>query len=285
MSQNTPELKKDDGGYIVFGIAIALGLLVMKDVIPLLLFLVGGVGSWRLWKRYQKKQLDKQTHLNEVFYHLVKENEGWITPLDLAMNAQVSAEDVQGFLDQKATEFSAQFEVTDQGGILYYFSTAQAWLESSVNDQMELLETQAENLTSTASQFTEDLNTDSQISQTNPNNSKSVSLFPIPSKIPADIPQNLNQLELAKRLKVHPNTVSRWKTKPQFQEWSFQKDPDQIAWQYSLKTRRFSPVFKSSVPRLEKTGLASDRVLRSKKQSNSQSPFSQFHRDKHFKSS
>lgn len=267
MSQNTPELKKDDGGYIVFGIAIALGLLVMKDVIPLLLLLVGGVASWRLWKRYQKKQQDKQTHLNEVFYQLVRENEGWITALDLAMNAQVSAEDVREFLDQKATEFSAQFEVTEQGGILYYFSTAQAWLESSVNDEVEWLEAQAESSTSNDSQALKYSKSEQKSELPSSQNSKSVSLFPIPSTIPANIPQNLNQLELAKRLKVHPNTVSRWKTKPQFQEWSHQKDPDRIAWQYSLKTRRFSP------------------ALNSKKQPNSQSPFHQFQPKNHFKSS
>ncbi|WP_413162755.1 helix-turn-helix domain-containing protein [Capilliphycus salinus ALCB114379] len=240
MSQITPEPKKDEGGYVAFGIAIALGLLVMKDTIPLLLLLVGGLGAWRFWKRYQKKQLDKLTHLNQVFYRLVQENDGWITPLDLAMNSQVQAEDVREYLDRKATEFSAHFEVTDQGGIVYYFSTAQAVISSSEFEEIQFLQNQTVNSTPIASQPPEK-------PQPEPTKKNEVSLFPIPPSIQAEIPENLNQLELAKRLNVHPSTLSKWKTKPQFTDWCCQKDPDNITWKFSNQTKRFYPVYQKNI--------------------------------------
>ena len=247
MSQNTPEPKKDDSGYVVFGIAIALGLLVMKDTIPLLLLLVGGIGAWRFWKRYQKKQQEQLAHLNGVFYRLIKENNGWITPLDLAMNSQVGAEDVREYLDRKAMEFSAQFEVTEQGGILYYFSTTQAFISSLEDEEIEFLQHQphqpgqTESSTPGASQSCEQ-------PQPEPANKNEISLFPVPPSVQAKIPDFLNQLELAKRLNVHPSTLSKWKTKPQFKDWCMQKDPDNITWNYSGKTKRFYPIFQPHHP-------------------------------------
>ncbi len=236
MSQNTPEPKKDESVTVVFGIAIALGLLVMKDTIPLLCLLAGGVGAWRLWKRYVRKRQDKFTHLDQVFYRLIRENDGWITPLDLAMNAQVPSEDVREFLDQKASEFSAQFEVTEQGGILYYFSTAQSLISSLEEEKIDgLPNIKAETVTAV------DLNSEKP---------GEVSLFPVPlSPTPAslDIPENLNQLELAKRFNVHPSTLSKWKTKPQFKDWCYQRDPDHIIWQYSEEKKRFYPIIPQSI--------------------------------------
>lgn len=239
MSQNTPEPKKDEGGYVAFGIAITLGLLVMKDTIPLLLLLVGGLGAWRLWKRYQKKHLDKLTHLNLVFYRLIQENDGWITPLDLAMNSQVQAEDVREYLDKKATEFSAHFEVTEQGGIVYYFSTAQALISSSEFEEIQFLQNLTQNPLINASQPPEQ-------PQPEPAKKNEISLFPVPPSVQSQIPNSLNQLELAKRLNVHPSTLSKWKNKPQFPDWICQKDPDNITWKYSSQTKRFYPGFQSS---------------------------------------
>jgi hypothetical protein len=237
MSQNTPQHKKDDSGSIAFGIAIALGLLVMKDTIPLLLLLIGGIGAWRLWKHYDKKQQDRLTSLNQVFYRLIQDNQGWITPLDLAMNSQVNTEDVREFLDKKATEFSAHFEVTEQGGIVYYFSTAQALIDS-LEDQENQGVNQTENQIISPNQPPEE-------PQPKLPNKNEISLFPVPPDSPstqAEIPSNLNQIELAKRLNVHPSTLSKWKTKAQFSEWCKQKDPDQITWKYSEQDKRFYPV-------------------------------------------
>jgi hypothetical protein len=256
MSQNTPEPKKDDSGYVAFGIAIALGFLVMKDTIPLLLLLAGGIAAWRIWKRYHKKQQDQLTHLDQVFYRLIRQNDGWITPLDLAMNAKLPAENVREYLDKRATEFSAQFEVTEQGGILYYFSTAKSWLLSSEDEQIDCLQKHEENSTLPPSQPPEPPQSESA-------KKNEVALFPVPpspTKLPLEIPNSLNQLELAKRLNVHPSTLSKWKTKPQFIDWIRQKDPDKMTWKYSEKTKRFYPVFKSNTSSKDNQFLSQNKL-------------------------
>jgi uncharacterized protein YjcR len=72
-------------------------------------------------------------------------------------------------------------------------------------------------------------------------NPKSVVLFPVKPSSPGVLASTLNQSELAQRLGVHPNTISKWKTKPEFSDWSYQRDPEAIAWNYSTETKRFSP--------------------------------------------
>ncbi|MCZ0900528.1 hypothetical protein ON021_24625, partial [Microcoleus sp. HI-ES] len=76
------------------------------------------------YKLYQQQQKHKLAHLDSVFYKLIKENQGRVTALDLAMNAKLPGEKVQEYLDERASEFAADFEVTEQGGILYYFQIA-----------------------------------------------------------------------------------------------------------------------------------------------------------------
>ena len=120
MSEPNPPAK----GYLPLLIPVAVLLMLQK--IPLLMLTVGGWGSWRLWNYYQQRQQDQLANLDDVFYRLIRENQGRITPLDLAMHSKISGTTVQQYLDQKAVEFSAQFDVTDQGGIIYYFETAQS---------------------------------------------------------------------------------------------------------------------------------------------------------------
>jgi outer membrane lipoprotein SlyB len=46
---------------------------------------------------------------------------------------------------------------------------------------------------------------------------------------------------LAKRLGVHPKALSRYKSKPDFSEWSQKKDPNSIAWTYDSVSKIFCP--------------------------------------------
>ncbi len=55
------------------------------------------------------------------------------------------------------------------------------------------------------------------------------------------VPKLLTQVQLANRLKVHPSTISKRKTKPDFIQGRREKDPEAIAWEYSRDTKRFSP--------------------------------------------
>jgi outer membrane lipoprotein SlyB len=46
---------------------------------------------------------------------------------------------------------------------------------------------------------------------------------------------------LARRLGVHPKALSRYKSKPDFSQWSQKKDPNSIAWTYDSVSKIFCP--------------------------------------------
>ena len=212
MSDSNPKINPPEREYLTLLLPVAVVLFILQKAFPLAILTVGGWGSWRMWKYYQQRQQNQLATLDEVFYRLIRENQGRITALDLAMHSQQSGTKVQEYLDQRATEFAAQYEITDQGGMIYYFPTAQP--ASTVEDPLPSLPVE---------------------------NPKSVVLFPVKPSSPGVLPSTLNQSELAQCLGVHPNTISKWKTKPEFSEWSYQRDPEAIAWNYSAETKRFSP--------------------------------------------
>lgn len=191
-SKDIKSVQKGSGGYLPLLIPIAIGIVAIAGAEEILLPLVAIAGIGWAWKRYQKQQQKKLAHLNAVFYRLIQENQGRITALDLAMKSNVPGSEVQKYLNERMREFSAQLEVTEQGGLLYYFETAFAPV----------------------------------FNEFAPDNS---------------LPSPLTQIELAKRLNVHPTTVSKWKSKPEFPEWSRGKDPEALAWEYDAFSKRFAP--------------------------------------------
>ena len=179
-----------------------------------------GIG-WA-YKLYQQQQKHQLAYLDSVFYRLIKENQGRVTSLDLAMNAKLPGSKVQEYLDDRASEFAADFEVTEQGGILYYFQVA-----PNVNQT----ETIPVKIAITAPEINQ-----KEVPNKNPE------LFPITSKNSAANPKiSFTQTELSRRFKVHATTIGKWKIKPEFGDWSREKDPEAIAWEYSTENKRFYP--------------------------------------------
>ena len=74
-------------------------------------------------KRQQKKALNQKVNeqLQSTFYRMVLENEGRVTVLKFAMHSQLPAATAKEYLDQKAKEFNADFTISEDGGISYYF--------------------------------------------------------------------------------------------------------------------------------------------------------------------
>ncbi len=218
MAESPSDSSKNLSPTFILMLTVAFLFLVFQKTLPLLLLVGVGSGAWQIGQRWQKRQQRQQATLDEVFYRLIQQHQGRITTLDLTLNAKLPPQQVQQYLDQRAAEFSAQFDVTDQGGIVYYFQTVK-------------------NLTLSAERLEIESKKDD------------VSLFPLhptsPSEEKTVFPLEFNQSELAQRLNVHPSTIRNWKHKPQFQHWSSQKDPDAIPWQYSLETKRFYPVIPS----------------------------------------
>ena len=81
-------------------------------------------GTWLVWKE-KKKQDDllevRQRQLEFNFLTTLQANDGSITPISFAIANQLSLEESKQYLDKKATELNADFEVTEDGGVSYKF--------------------------------------------------------------------------------------------------------------------------------------------------------------------
>jgi hypothetical protein len=93
------------------------------------------LGGWLVLGMYQQKRrntkalaaeknehlrLQEQARLLE-FYQMLQANNGKITLLGFAMQSQLPATEAKEFLDQKAKEFNANFQVSEEGSISYHF--------------------------------------------------------------------------------------------------------------------------------------------------------------------
>jgi len=225
------------GGCLILILPTALVTVFLFATWPVLLALVVLSASLNIWQRHQWQQWSQQ--VNPIFNQLIQENRGCITPLDLAMKANFSAETAKRYLDTKAEEFGAQRRNQEDQGTVYYFITAST-LGSIFDDSEPPSQPQSEAFTSSAVPLMEP-----QVQQ----QSQTESLTEAPQEKAGEVPQfvqtsaaSLIQAELAKRLEVHSSTVYKRRADPDFPEWSRSRDPEGIAWNYSPETREFVPL-------------------------------------------
>lgn len=274
MSKKTQTL--DSNSTTSFPIVISLGLGLLMLGLSRRLFTIFAIGSGLTWlfRCYQKQQKYQQDCLDFTFYQLIRENQGYVTAIDLAMKSKLPGKVVQEFLEQQAKAFAAELEITKQGGLLYYFPTAisliasqekeeverpknqilAAWeksskLKNSVGDKSPCLTEKvvsvfgdsiydthfrSEGITQRVSNH-QTLQKHSQVSANLKPPTENYQ-FESTNKI---VSLSLTQKELASRLNVHSSTISKRKTKPDFSQWSRQKDPESIAWEYVKEKARF----------------------------------------------
>lgn len=86
------------------------------------------LGSWLALGAYRQGQQDKKAiacllsdRLHFTFLRLLQTGNGYITVFQFALEAQLTAIAARQFLDEKAKEFDANFEVSNEGTISYYF--------------------------------------------------------------------------------------------------------------------------------------------------------------------
>ncbi|MBD2198457.1 MULTISPECIES: hypothetical protein [Calothrix] len=87
------------------------------------------IGGWLIWSLAQQKRKEQalileaeQKRISLIFLELVDNNAGSITVFQLARNAEISIKDAKQYLDDKAKEPNATFEVNEEGNMLYRFS-------------------------------------------------------------------------------------------------------------------------------------------------------------------
>jgi hypothetical protein len=82
------------------------------------------LGGWLLWDGKRREQKFQSAHLDDVFYTLLLQNAGTISPLALSMQSGLSGAEAKAFLDDRARQFNANYAATEQGDVVYVFDVS-----------------------------------------------------------------------------------------------------------------------------------------------------------------
>jgi hypothetical protein len=253
---------------LVLILPLAIAFVVLYKLWPFLLLLAALIIAFKIWQNYQWQKWCRE--INPYFNQLIKENRGYLTPVDLSVKANLTARAAKVFLSRKSDEYGTQPKTLKDKGVVYYFPTASA-LGSILDDS----EPEAINSYQLAAKESNRLSVrgiaqlaKQEQNQGNKETSKSVESSPVAQltqeesaeetatleaesetrdsmteeAISIDAGQSLIQAELAKRLDLNSSTVGRRKSDPDFEEWSQSKDPEGIAWRYESETKMFVAV-------------------------------------------
>jgi len=80
-----------------------------------------GFLTWNLRRTTVLAEEKQEQQQEQVFLRLLKENQGIMTPLRLAAETGIPIAEAKSYLDQKAKELNATFDVSEEGGITYRF--------------------------------------------------------------------------------------------------------------------------------------------------------------------
>lgn len=235
MSEQTME--NHGRAFLVLLLPISFLIIFLVSIWRILVILALLVIGFQLFSWYQWVHWRQQ--VDPIFNQLVKENQGKITPIDLAIKGNFSGTKAKKYLDSKATEFSASIINSQEGGQSYYFITASV-LGDIFNSSEPVKEISEQPLPKTARLLLAKPPSREQELET---------------ELPPEEPQrslekqlvfgSLIQSELAKRLNVYSSTVYKRRNDPDFSEWTRNRDPDGIAWTYSHKVKEFFPLEQS----------------------------------------
>jgi hypothetical protein len=251
---------------LILILPFAFGVVVLYKLWPLLLLLAALIIGFQIWQNYQWQKWCQE--INPYFNQLIKENRGYLTPIDLSVKANLTARSAKNFLSRKSEEYGVAPKTLQDKGVVYYFPTASA-LGSILDDSEPTLnsyqlagkdsnkfsvrgiaqlakqeqnqdQTQETKITesSPVAQLTkEEVEEKTEIKtepETQVSETKEVASI--------DAGHSLIQAELAKRLDLNSSTVGRRKSEPDFEEWSQSKDPEGVAWKYEPDTKMYVAV-------------------------------------------
>ncbi|KAM3096090.1 ribosomal protein L7/L12 [Phormidesmis sp. 146-12] len=102
--QTPPETKKG-----------AFGALIILGLPPLAL------GSWLIFSNQRGSKQAERDRLQALFYQLLKEGNGHINALRFSMESKLSGIEAKAYLDDRAKEFNASYNISEEGKLSYYF--------------------------------------------------------------------------------------------------------------------------------------------------------------------
>lgn len=112
------------GAYAPFNHSISRQERVSEAMACLLFGLpVTGAGGWLVWSLQQQGRREAQQRLQSIFHQLLKLSHGEISVMQFALEAQLTAAVAKQYLDERAKEFNATFNVSEDGEVYYCFHT------------------------------------------------------------------------------------------------------------------------------------------------------------------
>lgn len=261
-------LDNGSAGALVLILPLAFGFVFLYMLWPYLLVIAALIVAFKLWQNYQWQKWCGE--INPYFNQLIKENRGYLTPVDLSVKANLTARAAKTFLARKSDEYGTKPQTLPEQGLVYYFPTASA-LGSILDDsepepvlnsyqltakdsnklsvrgiaqlakqeQNEVKDTTTDSSSSSVAQITRADSLQS-TATLEPESETDSSTINQPASI--DAGQSLIQAELAKRLDLNSSTVGRRKSDPDFPLWSQSKDPEGVAWKYESDTKLYVAV-------------------------------------------
>ncbi|NJL80402.1 MAG: hypothetical protein HC836_21160 [Richelia sp. RM2_1_2] len=244
MSETT--LETSGKGFLLLLLPLSFVIIFLVSTWRFLLGVFAVLIAFNLWRTFQWQQWCNK--VNPVFQQLVRENQGRITPMDLALRGNFHGGKAKRYLDSKASEFGATIANLDDGNKVYYFMSANTLGSILDSSEPEIDFRNAPGVTLNK-EFLEPISL--KVEQ----EALVVELANQEQKLPKETLEHLEkplekqlflgsliQSELAKRLGVYSSTVFKRRDDPEFPEWSRNKDPDGIAWTFSPDTKEFFPV-------------------------------------------
>ncbi len=238
---------------LILILPLAFAVVILYKLWPVLLLLAVLIVGFKIWQNYQwRKWCEK---IDPDFNQLIKENQGYVTAIDLSVKANLKGRDAKAFLARKSDEYGVVPQTIKDKGLVYYFPTASALgsifddsdipddsdTEPALNSYKGIAQLAKEQQSQKAAE--ESAVTDSgTVAQLTKSETKTevVSSDSEENKVASiDTSKALIQAELAKRLDVNSSTVGRRKSDPDFLQWSQSKDPEGIAWKYVAETKMY----------------------------------------------
>lgn len=75
----------------------------------------------QLSKLLNLKNSKQEKYLRSIFFELIQGNNGSITVMEFAIQADITGQEARKYLEQYAIEFEANFDTTDEGHVVYLF--------------------------------------------------------------------------------------------------------------------------------------------------------------------
>ncbi|PSB22185.1 hypothetical protein C7B65_01915 [Phormidesmis priestleyi ULC007] len=95
--------------------SINIATLIFYGILPV------AIGSWLTLNNHRQSQKLERDRLQRVFFNLLRQGDGNINILRFSMEANISGAEAKIYLDERAREFNAAFNVSEAGRVFYYF--------------------------------------------------------------------------------------------------------------------------------------------------------------------